>query len=56
MRGTSQFIIITKKGQKMLEEVHFDLKDIFEKLPKFIEIEGKLFEGLGEGGYYILLL
>ena len=53
MRGTSQFIIITKKGQKILEEVYLDLKEIFEKLPKVIEIEGKLFEGLGEGGYYV---
>lgn len=51
--GKSQFIQITEKGQEKLKEVFEVLKNIFEKEQRFIEIEGELFQGMGEGGYYV---
>jgi len=51
--GTGHYIKITKKGQVKLKEVYDELKAIFEVKQKFIEIEGELFSGMEEGGYYV---
>jgi riboflavin kinase len=52
-RGTGHSIKITREGQEELKKVHNDLKAIFEKALKTVEIEGELFSGMEEGGYYV---
>ncbi|MFX1453015.1 MAG: DUF120 domain-containing protein [Promethearchaeota archaeon] len=51
--GTGQYIEITQKGQNQLKKTYDVLHKIFEPEPQIIEIEGELFEGMGEGGYYV---
>ncbi|MFX0136338.1 MAG: DUF120 domain-containing protein [Candidatus Hodarchaeota archaeon] len=51
--GTGQYIQITRKGQNQLIDVYNVLRRVFEPKPKFIEIEGELFTGIEEGGYYV---
>ena len=44
---------ITEIGLKELQNVYSKLKMLFEGPTNIISIEGKVFSGLGEGGYYV---
>jgi riboflavin kinase, archaea type len=44
---------ITESGLNELRRVYSQLKPVFEERSNMISLEGKVFSGLGEGGYYI---
>ena len=44
---------ITKKGLEELRRVHLGLKKVIEGMPIEITLEGTLFTGFKEGGYYV---
>jgi riboflavin kinase len=47
-----QIITLTKKGRDFINETYLSLKAMIEK-EKEIIIKGKIFTGIGEGGYYV---
>ncbi len=51
--GTGHYLQITKSGNNQLKDVYNILGSIFEPKQKSIEIEGELFTGMEEGGYYV---
>ncbi|NVM02465.1 MAG: CTP-dependent riboflavin kinase [Candidatus Helarchaeota archaeon] len=51
--GTGHYLQISKKGQDQLKDVYYVLSKFFEPELKSIEIEGELFTGMEEGGYYV---
>ncbi len=48
-----QFVRLTEQGMNMLLEIYLWLQTIFDKKPPVIVIEGELFSGMREGGYYV---
>ncbi|MBI3412809.1 MAG: DUF120 domain-containing protein [Candidatus Aenigmarchaeota archaeon] len=48
-----QSIRLTQKALADLRNVYKNLRPVFETIAKKIAIEGKVFSGLGEGGYYV---
>ncbi|MEM3562570.1 MAG: DUF120 domain-containing protein [Candidatus Jordarchaeaceae archaeon] len=48
-----QFVRLTDQGMNMLLEIYLWLQTIFDKKPPVLIIEGELFSGMREGGYYI---
>ncbi|MCD6410147.1 MAG: DUF120 domain-containing protein [Candidatus Verstraetearchaeota archaeon] len=50
-----EYVSITEKGARFLEDVYFSLKAVFEEYPKTIELKGYVFTGMGEGAYYVSL-
>jgi riboflavin kinase len=51
--GTRLAVKITKKGQDTVQLYYAELRTALEEKPSEITIHGRLFEGLGEGAYYI---
>ncbi len=51
-RGTS-YIRVTEKGLIETSKLYSDLSDIFGKSERVVEIEGTVFDGLGEAAYYV---
>lgn len=47
-----QVLTLTNKGKEELKEIYYTLKKSIEK-EKEIIIKGKIFTGIGEGGYYV---
>lgn len=47
-----QKIFLTKEGRKILEEIYFLVKRNLEEVSK-MKVIGRVFTGLGEGGYYV---
>ncbi len=50
-----QSIILTHKALANLKNVYKNLRPVFDKMPKKLMIEGKVFSGLGEGGFYVTM-
>jgi riboflavin kinase len=48
-----QFVRLTDQGMNILLEIYLWLQTIFDKKPPVLIIEGELFSGMREGGYYI---
>jgi len=48
-----QFVRLTDQGMNILLEIYLWLQTIFDKKPSALIIEGELFSGMREGGYYI---
>lgn len=48
-----QFVRLTDQGMNSLLEIYLELQTIFDKKPPILIIEGELFSGMREGGYYI---
>ncbi|MGQ9720726.1 MAG: DUF120 domain-containing protein [Candidatus Jordarchaeum sp.] len=48
-----QLVRLTDQGMNMLLEIYLWLQTIFDKKPPILIIEGELFSGMREGGYYI---
>lgn len=48
-----QSIKLTQKALADLKNIYKNLRPVFEVRPKKIAIAGKVFSGLGEGGYYV---
>ncbi len=48
-----QSIRLTPKAVVELKNIYKNLRPVFESATKKITIEGRVFSGLGEGGYYI---
>ncbi|MBI1972091.1 MAG: CTP-dependent riboflavin kinase [Candidatus Aenigmarchaeota archaeon] len=48
-----QSVRLTQKALEGLRDVYRNLRPVFETAAKKITIEGKVFSGLGEGGYYV---
>ena len=44
---------ITENGMNELRRVHLQLKTLFEGSSNMMSLEGTVFSGLGEGGYYV---
>lgn len=51
--GRGQRIRIAEAGYDALRDVYLGLKAFIEGLPEFLDLEGELFTGPGEGGYYV---
>ena len=51
--GNKSFVKLTKKGVEELELLYRELKPYFEKVPKIVKLEGRVFSGYGEGAYYM---
>ena len=51
--GRGQRVRIGEAGYNALRDVYLGLKTFIESLPEFLELEGELFTGVGEGGYYV---
>ena len=51
--GTRLAVKITKKGQDIVQLYFAELRAALEEKPREITIHGRLFQGLGEGAYYI---
>lgn len=49
-----QHVVITEKGMQLLYKEYLDYKKIFEELES-LKLVGKVFSGIGEGGYYVSL-
>ncbi len=49
-----QHVVITEKGMQLLYKEYLDYKKIFEDLES-LKLVGKVFSGIGEGGYYVSL-
>ncbi|MDI9645453.1 MAG: winged helix-turn-helix domain-containing protein/riboflavin kinase [Archaeoglobales archaeon] len=49
-----QHIVITERGMQLLYKEYLDYKKIFEELES-LKLVGKVFSGIGEGGYYVSL-
>lgn len=47
------YIKITDKGKRELERVYLRLGGIIEEKPHIVTLEGSVFNGLGEGAYYV---
>jgi len=52
IKSKGQIIYLTQKGKKILEEIFLILKRAFEGGGEII-IKGRVFTGIGEGGYYV---
>lgn len=48
-----QSIRLTQKALTDLKTIYKNLRPVFDSAPKKIVIEGKVFSGLGEGGFYV---
>ena len=48
-----QAIRLTQKAIRELKDVYKSIRPVFERAVKIIAIDGKVFSGMGEGGYYI---
>jgi riboflavin kinase len=52
IKGTS-YIKVTEKGVLETSKLYANLSDVFEKRERIVEVEGIVFEGLGEAAYYV---
>ncbi|MBI4167441.1 MAG: CTP-dependent riboflavin kinase [Candidatus Aenigmarchaeota archaeon] len=50
-----QSIRLTQKAIAELKNVYRNLRPVFDSAPKKIVIEGRVFSGLGEGGFYVTM-
>jgi len=48
-----QFVRLTEQGVNVLLEIYLWLQTLFDKKPPVLIIEGELFSGMREGGYYV---
>lgn len=51
--GNKSYVKLANKGVKVLESLYLELKPYFEKVEEVLELEGRIFSGLGEGAYYM---
>ena len=51
--GRSTYLKVTAKGASETAEIYSNLESIFGKNERAIEVEGAVFEGLGEAAYYV---
>lgn len=53
MDRRGQSVRLTQKAISELKDVYKNIRPVFENKTRGIAIEGKVFSGMGEGGYYI---
>ena len=51
--GRKSYVRLTRKGVDVLKSLYLKLKPYFEGVGGAVELEGRVFSGLGEGAYYM---